>query len=186
MLLPYEKEWNLSINKNFGKFLKEVNDEERIDFIFGRIDSEVSPKESPNDRRGVSFSDIQEFYSKRRVPFALFRLPQDILYQESGGFIQRIFEFFSKMDLQVEFRSFGLEKFKIGEIKHYHFLAVYKKEGLSFLFNTDFALNNSKVEQDFVNDYGYLDEEPKDLTKVTAPIVLDFIFDLIKERYLEI
>lgn len=104
-------------NKDFFKnrikvgSLKEVsvNEEERVDAIFGKITKELLEGEHSESRGGNQFFRNKWLLKDRGVSFMVFEVNRGILYDENDQLIEEMFGLFSKNDFYIELWTLNVE-----------------------------------------------------------------------------
>lgn len=123
---------NINLN-NFKEV--SVDGRERIDGIFRSITEEILEESSENDGRRDNFLGRNWFYPNSGIIFVVLRIPQNILYNRGGEFLERCFGFFDKKGLYVEMGSIRIknkkntfEYFLIGFNKNLPFKIIFDEE----------------------------------------------------------
>ena len=150
VLLSNKEEWTQAIHSVFpDQFLKEVSDDkQRIDFIFGNIVGELSGDGDSLSSNGDRFSYIKELLGIGGIRAAILEIPQDLLYQKSDEFRQKLLGIFSKDYYRFEIRGFNLQAFGLKTALYKYFIFIYPDVVTSFLYNSDDGLTYVKKDID--------------------------------------
>ena len=161
LILSNKNEWNEAIQNVFpNQFLKEVTDDkQRIDFVFGDFVTELLETEDSESEYGNQLSRVTKLLSAGGVTTAVFEIPQDLLYQESNKFREKLLGFFSKDYYRFEIRGFNLQAFGLKTAVYRYFIFIYPRITTSFLFNSDEGLTYNKKEIDFDQQNLFKDDE---------------------------
>lgn len=140
----------------FKEVLKDGN--RRVDGIFGTITKEILDQKSSDDRGGNIFPGTEWLLRNSGVLFMVIRVPQDILYDNSGESLERCFELFDQKSFWLELGSIGI---KGKENTYEYFFIAYNKNRLNF---------------NIIFDEGYIEKEENE--------IIDYICKKIEEKIL--
>ena len=130
----------------FKEVLKDGN--RRVDGIFGSITKEILEEESSDDGGRNIFPGTEWLLRNSGVLFMVIRVPQDILYDNSGESLERCFKLFDPKSFWLELGSIRI---KNKENTYEYFFVAYNKNLLNFniIFNEGFI----EIEKDQVINY---------------------------------
>lgn len=136
---------NIKIDR-FKEVLKDGN--RRVDGIFGTITKELLEKEPSDDGRRDFFPGTEWLLRNSGVLFMVIRVPQDILYDNSGESLERCFKLFDPKSFWLELGSIRI---KNKENTYEYFFVAYNKNLLNFniIFNEGFI----EIEEDQILNY---------------------------------
>lgn len=130
----------------FKEVLKDGN--RRVDGVFGTITKEILEQESSDAGRRDFFPGTEWLLRNSGVLFMVIRVPQDILYDNSGESLERCFELFNSKSFWLELGSIRI---KNKENTYEYFFVAYNKNLLNF--NIVFDDGVIEIEKDQVVDY---------------------------------
>lgn len=131
-------------NIQLSKFKEvQLDDRNRVDAIFGTITNELLESTDENNGGRSEFFREEWLCRDSGVLFMVFRIPQNILYDGSGEFIERCLGLFNPENVYVEMGAIKLED---KENTYEYFLIGYnKKLGFRLLLDEKF-LEKSQYE----------------------------------------
>lgn len=152
--------WKEAINSIFtSNFMQEVdiNGEQRIDCIFGDITGELQQNEHTNRDGRDRIPLIKGLLETGGIKLALLAINEDILYQESPTFREKLLGLFSKSNYWFEIRGTCLQAFGVDSTKFQYFILIHEKSIPNpFIFNFDLGLTfekNINNDNDDINNY---------------------------------
>jgi len=111
----------------FKEVLKNGN--RRVDGIFGTVTKELLEQSLSNDGGGDIFSENEWLCGDRGILFVVLRVPQDILYDQTGKSLEKCFGLFNPESFWLELGSFRI---KDKENTYEYFFIAYNKNQLEF------------------------------------------------------
>lgn len=139
---------------------KEVNldGRTRVDGVFGTITQEILDESSTDGGEGDQIFREQWLLGDRGVRFVALKVPQDILYQDSGESLEKCFGLFNPEEFWLEMGSIRI---KNQRNRYEYFIIAYNKNSYNF-----------KI----IFDEKYIEKEKKE--------ILDFVCKKIEEKIL--
>ena len=123
----------------------DINGEQRIDCIFGDITGELQQNEHTNRDGRDRIPLIKGLLETGGIKLALLAINEDILYQESPTFREKLLGLFSKSDYWFEIRGTCLQAFGVDSTKFQYFILIHEKSIPNpFIFNFDLGLTFEK------------------------------------------
>ena len=118
----------------------------RVDGIFGTITKEILGKEPSGSREGDFFPGAEWLCRNSGVRFMVIKVPQDILYDNSGESLERCFGLFNPKSFWLELGSIRIK----GQNKYEYFFVAYNKNSMDFkiIFDEKFV---EKEESEVLN-----------------------------------
>lgn len=155
-----------SIFDNF----KEASENDRVDFIFGRLDERLLRCESTEFVRYDTIHRIKELQKTNGVYCTILEIPNNFFHITSPANFEEICSIFDKTMYNIEIRMFFLEE--AGRVKKYSkgFLVAHKKK--KFIFNTTKWLKPSKTSTVKLDDTDFQNE------------IISYVFNLINKKLL--
>lgn len=111
----------------FKEVLKNGN--RRVDGIFGTVTKELLEQSLSDDGGGDIFPKEQWLCGDRGLLFMVLRVPQDILYDQTGKSLEKCFGLFNPESFWLELGSFRI---KGKENTYEYFFIAYNKNQLKF------------------------------------------------------
>lgn len=155
-----------SIFDNF----KEASENDRVDFIFGRLDEGLLRSEYTELFRYDTIHRIKELQKTNGIYCTVLEIPNNFFHITPPATFEKICSIFDPTMYNIEIRMFFLEK--AGRVKKYSkgFLVAHKKK--KFIFNTTKWLKPSKTNTVELNETDFKNE------------IIDYVFNLIKKQLL--
>ena len=115
-----------------------VDGEQRVDAIFGTITKEVLEQEPGKHGERDLFSRAEWPCRNSGVRFMVIKVPQDILYDDSGESLERCFGLFDKEGFWLEMGAVRVK----GQSRYEYFFVAYNKNALDFkiIFNDGYVI----------------------------------------------
>ena len=140
--------WKEVIDEIFTpEFMREVDidGEQRIDCIFGNIIGELQPDADTNSRGRNRIPIIKGLLKTGGLKFALLTINEDLLYQESNTFREKLLGILSESDYWFEIRGTCLQAFGLNTTQFQYFLLIHNNTIKNpFVFNYDKGLTFEK------------------------------------------
>lgn len=155
-----------SIFDNF----KEASEDDRVDFIFGRLDEGLLRSEYTELFRYDTIHRIKELQKTNGIYCTILEIPNNFFHITPPATFEEICSIFDSTMYNIEIRMFFLEE--AGRVKKYSkgFLVAHKKK--KFIFNTTKWLKPSKTNTVELNETDFKNE------------IIGYVFNLIKKQLL--
>ena len=155
-----------SIFDNF----KEASKNDRVDFVFGRLDEGLLRSEHTELFRYDTIHRIKELQKTNGIYCTVLEIPNNFFHITSPANFEKICSIFDSTMYNIEIRMFFLEE--AGRVKKYSkgFLVAHKKK--KFIFNTTKWLKPSKTNTVELNETDFKNE------------IISYVFNLIKKQLL--
>lgn len=155
-----------SIFDNF----KEASEDDRVDFIFGRLDEGLLRSEYTELFRYDTIHRIKELQKTNGIYCTVLEIPNNFFHITPPATFEEICSIFDPTMYNIEIRMFFLEE--AGRVKKYSkgFLVAHKKK--KFIFNTTKWLKPSKTNTVELNKTDFKNE------------IIGYVFNLIKKQLL--
>lgn len=155
-----------SIFDNF----KEASENDRVDFIFGRLDEGLLRSEYTELFRYDTIHRIKELQKTNGIYCTVLEIPNNFFHITPPATFEKICSIFDPTMYNIEIRMFFLEE--AGRVKKYSkgFLVAHKKK--KFIFNTTKWLKPSKTNTVELNETDFKNE------------IIGYVFNLIKKQLL--
>ena len=101
----------------------------RVDGVFGTITQQILDESSTDGGKGDSIFREQWLCGDTGVRFVALKVPQDILYQDSGESLEKCFGVFNPKEFWVEMGSIRI---KDKRNRYEYFIVAYNKNSLKF------------------------------------------------------
>ena len=155
--------WKEVIDEVFTpEFMQEVdiNGEQRIDCIFGNIIRELQPNIDTNSRGRDRIPIIKGLLETGGVKFALLTINEDLLYQESNTFREKLLGILGESNYWFEIRGTCLQAFGLDTTQFQYFILIHDGTIKNpFVFNFDKGLTFKKTlnnNEEDINNYDLL------------------------------
>ena len=106
-----------------------IDGRNRVDGIFGTITNEILEESSTDRREGDSIFREQWLCGDCGVRFVALKVPQDILYQDSGESLEKCFGLFNPEKFWLEMGSIRI---KNQRNRYEYFIIAYNKNSFNF------------------------------------------------------
>ena len=126
-----------------------IDGRNRVDGVFGTITQEILDQSTGNGGKGGNLFREQWLCRDSGIRFVVIKVPQDILYQDSGESLEKCFGLFDPKSFWLEMGSIRIK----GQRNRYeYFIVAYNKNSLDFkiIFNEKYIEKEKEEILNFV------------------------------------